>query len=113
MAGPDPNIDHRRVPNLQRFLERHGQVLPKSRVGADYRGGELVTWMLPGNRPHIGIVTDSRAPGTRRPLIAHNIGWGPRLEDVLFEYPITGHYKYTGPGGQLETSSPAPGSGVP
>jgi uncharacterized protein YijF (DUF1287 family) len=109
LTRPDPNIDHRRVPNLQRFLERNGQVLSLSQVADDYRAGELVTWMLPGNRPHIGIVTDLRAPGSARPLIAHNIGWGPRLEDMLFEYRITGHYKYVGPG--VQAGSPLAASG--
>jgi len=54
----------------------------------------LVTWMLPGNLPHIGIVSDRLAPDTRRPLIIHNIGAGPVEEDMLFSYPITGHYRY-------------------
>ena len=100
LTRPDPNIDHRRVPNLQRFLERNGEVLPPSQVADDYGPGELVTWMLPGNRPHIGIVTDRRASGSGRPMIAHNIGWGPQLEDMLFAYRITGHYKYVGPDAQ-------------
>jgi len=113
LTRPDSNIDHRRVPNLQRFLERNGQVLPISQAGDDYRGGDLVTWVLPGNRPHIGIVTDLRAPGTGRPLIAHNIGWGPRLEDMLFQYRIAGHYKYAGPGQQEGSSLPATGSARP
>lgn len=88
---PDPNIDHRRVPNLQRFLERNGQVLPLSQVADEYRPGELVTWLLPGNCPHIGTVTDGGASASGRPLIAHNIGSGPQLDDMLFEYRITGH----------------------
>ncbi|MEM9383434.1 MAG: DUF1287 domain-containing protein [Pseudomonadota bacterium] len=94
LARPDPNIDHRRVPNLQRFLERHGEVLGTSDVAADYRPGDLVTWMLPGNLPHIGIVSDKRSGDGRRPLIVHNIGAGPRLEDALFAFPITGHYRF-------------------
>ena len=50
--------------------------------------------MLPGNLPHIGIVADERAPDGARPLLVHNIGAGARLEDVLFAYRITGHYRY-------------------
>ena len=30
-------------------------------------------------------------------FVAHNIGNGPTLEDMLFEFPITGHYRYGGP----------------
>ena len=96
LGRPDPNIDHRRVPNLQRLFERHGEVLPAVRDPAAYRPGDLVTWMLPGNLPHIGIVTDRRSTDGARPLIEHNIGAGPRLEDMLLAYPITGHYRYAG-----------------
>ena len=91
---PDKNIDHRRVPNLQVFFARKGEVLPVSSTSHDYRPAHLVTWMLPGNLPHIGIVTDRFSPQTGNPLIVHNIGQGPQLEDMLFDYPITGHYRY-------------------
>ncbi len=94
----DPNIDHRRVPNLQTFLRRQSAELPTSDVAADYHQGDLVTWMLPGNLPHIGIVIDKRSTDGIRPLIVHNIGAGPEIEDVLFRYSITGHYRYLGPG---------------
>ncbi len=94
LTRPDTNIDHRRVPNLQKFFERKGKSLPVSREAGDYRAGDLVTWMLPGNLPHIGIVSGDKAPGSARPLILHNIGRGPKEEDVLFAYPVTGHYRY-------------------
>ena len=94
MGRPDSNIDHRRVPNLQTFFRRAGAEVPISRDAAAYRPGDLVTWMLPGNLPHIGIVTgDKSSNGT--PLIVHNIGRGPEIEDVLFKYSITGHYRYS------------------
>ena len=91
---PDTNIDHRRVPNLQVFFSRHGEVLPISQKADDYQPGDLVTWMLPGNLPHIGIVSDQRAKLSGNPLIVHNIGAGPNLDDMLFAYPITGHYRF-------------------
>ena len=94
LRRPDPNIDHRRVPNLRRFLERQGASLPITQNPADYQAGDLVSWMLPGNLPHIGVVTDRRSDDTLRPLIVHNIGSGPKLEDLLFAYRITGHYRY-------------------
>lgn len=96
LRRPDSNIDHRRVPNLQTFFSRHGTVLKVSGNARDYQPGDLVTWMLPGNLPHVGIVTDRKTPDSERPLIVHNIGRGPQLEDMLFSYPITGHYRYTG-----------------
>lgn len=94
LSAPDSNIDHRRVPNLQAFLERNGEVLLVSNQPGDYQPGELVTWMLPGNLPHIGIITDQLSPLTGNPLVVHNIGNGPDLEDMLFEYDITGRYRY-------------------
>jgi uncharacterized protein YijF (DUF1287 family) len=35
-----------------------------------------------------------------RHLIEHNIGAGPKIEDVLFDWKITGHYRYFGPPGR-------------
>jgi uncharacterized protein YijF (DUF1287 family) len=96
LSRPDRNIDHRRVPNLQVFFVRHGASLPVSDNPEDYSPGDLVNWMVAGNLPHIGIVVDRRSEDGSRPLIVHNIGAGPRLEDVLFEFPITGHYRYEG-----------------
>ena len=92
----DTNIDHRRVPNLQTLFTRKGTVLPISEDPNDYLPGDIVTWMLPGNLPHIGIVVADRSKNFGRPQIVHNIGRGPKLEDTLFEYPITGHYRYYG-----------------
>jgi uncharacterized protein len=93
MSRPDPNIDHRRVPNLQTFFRRAGAELTTSRDAAAFRPGDLVTWMLTVNLPHIGIITgDTSRAGT--PLVVHNIGRGPEVEDALFGYRITGHYRY-------------------
>ncbi|MET0047070.1 MAG: DUF1287 domain-containing protein [Sedimenticola sp.] len=94
LNGTDSNIDHRRVPNLQAFFARKGQELPVTLDSTDYVAGDIVTWMLPGNLPHIGIVTDKSDSETGEPLVVHNIGSGPKLENMLFDYPITGHYRY-------------------
>ena len=96
LIRPDRNIDHRRVPNLETFFRRQGAALPPSADPRAYRPGDLVAWNLRGPDgflPHIGIVTDRRGP-SGRPRIVHNIGAGPTLEDVLFKWPITGHYRY-------------------
>lgn len=90
----DTNIDHRRVPNLRVFFSRHGQTLEISQNRPDYKAGDIVTWILAGNLPHIGIVTDQKSKTSGNPLIVHNIGAGPSLDDMLFSYPITGHYRY-------------------
>jgi uncharacterized protein YijF (DUF1287 family) len=93
LRRPDRNIDHRRVPNLQRFFERAGADLAVTAKPEDYVEGDLVTWMLPGNLPHIGIVSD-RKTAEGRPRILHNIGAGPVEDDILLAYPITGHYRF-------------------
>ncbi|HXX44913.1 MAG TPA: DUF1287 domain-containing protein [Candidatus Acidoferrales bacterium] len=96
LAKPDPNIDHRRVPDLMVFFSRKGQSLPISHRAEDYFPGDLVTWDLGGGIPHIGIVVDRRSPQSGRYMIVHNIGAGPQMEDVLFDWKITGHYRYFG-----------------
>jgi len=89
----DANIDHRRVPNLQRFFERHGQVLDARATVSTFQAGDLVTFLLPGNLPHIGIVSDQL--GSRgAPLLIHNVGAGTQEEDALQSWPITGRYRY-------------------
>ncbi|MBH0037783.1 MULTISPECIES: DUF1287 domain-containing protein [unclassified Pseudoalteromonas] len=94
LTKPDKNIDHRRVPNLQAYFKNHGQVLTKSNNANDYKTGDIVTWMLPGNLPHIGMVVNELAKDTGNPLIVHNIGRGPEKSDMLFDFKITGHYRF-------------------
>ncbi len=97
LAHPDANIDHRRVPNLMVFFSRKGTSLPLSMRAEDYEPGELVTWDLGGGVPHIGIVVDRKSTASGRSMVVHNIGSGPKMEDVLFHWKITGHYRYFGP----------------
>jgi uncharacterized protein YijF (DUF1287 family) len=97
LSRPDSNIDHRRVPNLMVFFSRKGEVLSRSSRVEDYTPGDLVTWDLGGGVPHIGMVVDQKSPQSGRYMIVHNIGQGPRMEDILFRWKITGHYRYFGP----------------
>lgn len=94
MTKTDPNIDHRRVPNLEVFFERKGQKLLVNQDPSIYKTGEIVTWMINEKLPHIGIVTDKKSRDRKRNLIVHNVGNGQVLEDCLFAYKIVGHYKY-------------------
>ena len=92
LKTPDANIDHRRVPNLQCYFKRKGYALPVSKNAADYKPGDIVTVMVGEKLPHIMIVSDKKsAAGV--PLALHNIGSGTQEEDVLFAYPLTGHYR--------------------
>jgi uncharacterized protein len=94
----DANIDHRRVPNLMTFFTRQGASLPVTTDARDYKPGDVVSWDLSNGMTHIGIVVNvpSDADETRMQIV-HNIGAGPKMEDVLFGWKITGHYRYTGP----------------
>lgn len=93
LKAPDTNIDHRRVPNLVTFFRRHGTSLAVTDRPADYRAGDIVTWQIPPSLPHIGIVSNEvSAAGV--PLVIHNIGYGAALDDMLFAFRITGHYRY-------------------
>ena len=96
-SHPDANIDHRRVPNLMVFFGRKGEKLAISPRGEDYAPGDLVSWDLGGGVAHIGIVVSEEAAEGGRHFLVHNIGQGPKREDVLFRWKITGHYRYFGP----------------
>ena len=92
----DTNIDHRRVPNLMVFFSRKGETLAITQRAEDYSPGDIVTWDLGGGVPHIGIVVDQKSADGGRYMILHNIGQGPKMEDVLFRWKIAGHYRYFG-----------------
>ena len=98
LKKPDTNIDHRRVPNLMVFFERQGAGRPVTQEARDYKPGDVVTWDLGNGLTHIGIVVAvPSASDENRLQIVHNIGAGPKMEDVLFAWKITGHYRFTGP----------------
>jgi len=95
LKRPDPNIDHRRVPNLMTYFKRQGASLRVTQKGEDYLPGDVVSWNLGGGITHIGVVSDvpSRTHPNRFQMI-HNIGEGQVVEDCLFSYQITGHFRY-------------------
>jgi hypothetical protein len=96
LKRPDRNIDHRRVPNLETFFTRAGARLVLSTDAADYAAGDIITWNLKGAAgylPHIGVVTGRRGR-SGRPLVVHNIGPGPALEDRLFAWLMTARFRY-------------------
>ncbi len=84
----DPNIDHRRVKNIQAYFAAKGY-----RVRDKFKPGDIVVWKLPGsNLDHIGICSD-RLNKNKEPLIIHNVGEGAKEEDVLREYKIVDHFR--------------------
>lgn len=90
---PDANIDHRRVPNLATFFRRNGQSLFIGKNPKDYLPGDIVSWRLSSGVPHIGLVAEQLSP-SGVPLVIHNIGRGTVMEDSLFSFVMTGHYRY-------------------
>jgi uncharacterized protein YijF (DUF1287 family) len=88
----DSNIDHRRTQNIQTFLTRQGAKLPISYKGGDYKPGDIVFWKLAAG--HVGIVVNKKVPGTNRYYVVHNIGSGPKMEDVLFALSLEDHYRW-------------------
>jgi uncharacterized protein YijF (DUF1287 family) len=94
LKKPDKNIDHRRVPNIAAYMTRRGKSLKISKDEADYQPGDVVTWKIPGNLNHTGIISDVPVPGTTRYKVYHNIGRGVILNDILFEFKITGHFRF-------------------
>jgi hypothetical protein len=97
LKKPDANIDHRRVPNLQRFFTRQGMELKlasdPSKMAEVFLPGDLVTCIVPPNLPHIMVVSDQKSENGV-PLVLHNIGRGAQEEDVLFRFKLTGHYRW-------------------
>ena len=94
LSRPDPNIDHRRVPNLMKFFQRKGREKEITNNPSDYLPGDIVCWNLGGAVTHIGMIVDRRSDDGKRYKVVHNIGAGQVLEDILFDFPIIGHYIY-------------------
>lgn len=93
LSRTDKNIDHRRVPNLETYFGRMGTERPATQSASDYLPGDIVSWRIGGSLPHIGIVSERISPnGT--PLIIHNVGVGPKEENVLFTYKLHKHYRF-------------------
>jgi len=88
LKSPDKNIDHRRVPNLQRFFTRHGESPEVTKKKDNYLPGDLVAWDLNGKHLwHIGIIVGPDE-------FVHNIGGGPVLDTGIFKWEVVGHYRY-------------------
>lgn len=86
---PDPNIDFRRVRNLDVFFKRYATSLTcdKSDI-AEWQPGDIVV-ISPS---HIAIVSDKR---NRKgvPYIIHHSERGAVEADDLYFYTIIGHYR--------------------
>ncbi|MEO1552929.1 MAG: DUF1287 domain-containing protein [Pseudomonadota bacterium] len=81
LTRTDRNIDHRRVPNVETWLERHGHERPAS----DWQPGDLLTCRVSGTLPHIGILS-SRRDSRGRWRAIHNIGLGTLEDSRIWAY---------------------------
>ena len=88
-AKADPNIDHRRVHIIRKFLNKN---YPESKIknSEPYLPGDIIVW---GNW-HIGILIDEKVAGTDRYYAVHNIGAGPQKEDVYYDEYDLDHYRW-------------------
>ena len=92
LSQPDHNIDHRRVPNLETFLQRQGATRPVPQNGFDWEPGDIFTSRIGGRLPHIGFVSDRK--GARSWMVIQNIGAGTREEDALLDNPLAGRFRW-------------------
>ena len=97
---PDANIDHRRVLNLEVFWQRSGAALwtsQKKMAGDAFpkpiEVGDLLTWLLDGKLPHVGVVVSNGLLGAQ---VVHNIGGGVQ-KNLLYAFRshwATGHFRW-------------------
>lgn len=89
---PEPNIDFRRVKNLQVFFEKYAVKLEDDwrESPEDWQPGDIVVF---NNGGHIGMVSDKWTK-EGRPYIIHNAGQPMREEDYLKRGMVTGHYRF-------------------
>ena len=97
LSAPDPNIDHRRVLNMRTFFQRYAQELPISPRPLDYRPGDIITQSDGQTFNHVAIVTDKLCWSGKRYELVHNISRGTQVNDMLFAYPINGHFRFLPP----------------
>lgn len=100
VAGrPDPNIDFRRVPNLNVFFARQAQKLTREIIPENaenlalWQGGDIVVFKNPD---HIAILSDRRN-GLGIPLLLHNDGpFASEGDDFMdwYERGIVAHYRF-------------------
>ena len=89
---PDPNIDQRRVMNLEVWF---GKYWTQLNTEGDWQPGDIVVWDMAksGNSDHIGIVSDKIVNGRYWVIHNHPDPGFVAEEDKLFYRKISGHYR--------------------
>lgn len=84
----DPNIDHRRVPNIMQYFSNMGYAKPMTKNMNDYEPGDIICWTLSPGHTHIGILLNKHGD------VYHNMGPKATVsEGFLFTYEMLGHYR--------------------
>ncbi len=96
LSRADRNIDHRRVPNLERYFSRQGFKREVPGRWEDWQAGDLVTMRLGGRLPHIAIFS-GYDPLTDKALYIHNIGGGTREEEIRTDYDSPMRFRFPPP----------------
>lgn len=89
LSRPDRNIDHRRVPNLETWLERNAIELPAD----TWEPGDILTCRVDSSLPHVAIVSD-RETQFGEPLVIHNIGLGAREERLIGRFAHERRFRF-------------------
>ena len=102
MKGPNANIDHRRVPNLEAYLTRQGAGLWRStlavwgtRFPGPFETGDILTWRCAlSNGPRVAIVVQGGSGDGAR--IVENKGGGVREAPISasFEDGAVAHFRW-------------------
>ncbi len=100
LKGPDANIDHRRVRNLEVFFQRASAEVWKAEgytAGFAFPGtlqpGDILTWVLLGQGPHVGMVVEAGA----HPRIVQNIGSGAEEIPLAMMWPHRARARFRWP----------------
>ena len=93
LTRADRNIDHRRVPNLERYFTREGLKREMPGRREDWQAGDLVTMRLGGRLPHIAIFA-GYDPLTDKAVYVHNIGAGTREEPIRTDYDYPMRFRF-------------------
>lgn len=96
LSRADKNIDHRRVPNLEKYFARMGYERATVDDPADWQAGDLMTIRLGGRLPHIAIFS-GYDPLTGSATYIHNIGGGTREDGMFVEYTQPRHFRFPPP----------------
>jgi uncharacterized protein len=93
LTRADKNIDHRRVPNLERYFQRQNYERDAPGMREDWQEGDLLTMRLGGRLPHIAIFSGYDAV-TGSAMYIHNIGGGTREDELYADYDSPRRFRF-------------------